>query len=66
MRENLSVKSKLSITESNGKSIAELMDMLITPAILAEIAEKSSPAGREWDPKILLEIDQSRPKSEVQ
>lgn len=66
MINNISVESELPITESNGKSIAELMDILVVPAKLAEITEVSSPAGREWNPKTLVEIDRSTPKPKLQ
>lgn len=66
MIKKISVESNLLIAESNGKSIAELMDNLIIPAKLAEIAEGVSPSQTEWDPKTLLEIDRSTPKSDVQ
>lgn len=67
MIKNIFVESKSPILESNGKSIAELMNTLIIPAKLAEIAEGASlaQAQAEWDPKIILEIDRSTPKSDV-
>lgn len=65
MIKNISVESTLSIAESDGKSIAELMDILMIPARLAEITENSSPDGREWNPKTLVEIDRSTPKPKV-
>lgn len=63
---NISVESNLLIAESNCKSIAELMDTLILPAKLAEIAESASLVQTEWDPKAILEIDRSAPKPDVQ
>lgn len=62
MTKQISVESNLLIAESNGKSIAELMDTLAAPAKLAEIAECASSAKTEWDPKTILEIDRSAPK----
>lgn len=61
----ISVESEL-IPRSEVKSIAELMDILTAPAKLAEIAEKSCPSQTDWSPRMLLEIDRSTPKSDVQ
>lgn len=61
-----SVESNSSIAGPDGKSIAELMDALVTPAKLAEIAESASLVQTEWDPKAILEIDRSTPKPDVQ
>lgn len=65
MIKNIS-EEPISIAESNGKSIAELMDTLAAPAKLAEIAEKSCPSQTDWSPRMLLEADRSTPKSDVQ